>query len=410
MTTEDDQLRRDIALEDYKSWLRELEKQDRWYAQTVWVVVVALGAAITPMRQLTGVDRTIAAFGLWGVGATFVHISATFLRFRVASYWNISRAVAATRQALKTRTSFARDELAGAPLLSNKPDLFRRTTRGRGAFEFLFGVHELALFAIACGALWVLREIPTWEPNPNAALWLVLLAMSHLTFLVVVFRYGVSEAWNLGEFIVTCARDAGVPVLDDAELRLREWLRHPLPSLAEQARPAISTLVSYEDRRYWKWYRGGIDLRSVVAVVIRKRRGGASSIPMQLSRQLLRRFSRSWRRKMFEAILGAYLVRRHGKRIVLNLWLHKIPFGKHSIVGLTQAASAYLGRALGELDELDGLLLGERATVHTGRYYPERVERLAVWAAGRGHITDAQRAAARDRYARMRERVPTLGS
>jgi hypothetical protein len=52
-SVEDDtkKMRREIALEDYRAWLRELEKQDRWYAQTVWALVAALGAALLPLKK-----------------------------------------------------------------------------------------------------------------------------------------------------------------------------------------------------------------------------------------------------------------------------------------------------------------------------------------------------------------------
>jgi len=75
-----------------------------------------------------------------------------------------------------------------------------------------------------------------------------------------------------------------------------------------------------------------------------------------------------------------WLVARYGRRRVLRMWLDNVPFGRSDILGIRNAAERYLGKPLEALDAIDGLLLGERATVYTGRYYVERTERLARWA------------------------------
>jgi hypothetical protein len=401
-----EELRRDIELEDYKSWLRELEKQDRWYAETVWAVVAALGAALLPLGRLAdSSERIFAAWSIWAIGAAFVHMSATFLMFRIPSHRSVSRAVATMRSALGARQFLSRDEIAGAPLLSSNPTLFRRSTRGGGAFRFLFVAHQLALGSVAAGACWVVHQPPSLH-RPNAATWLLLAAAMHFTWLSWRFHWRVSEARNLGEFIITRARDSGVPVLDDAEVRLKQWFSHGTRNLREQCKAAVDAMLSYEDRRYFRWFHFGVDLRSIVAVGFRARRGGASTIPMQLARQLLCGVPRTLRRKLFEAALGMWMTRKYGKDQVLDLWLSNVPFGTPRIIGLERAAMSYFHKTLADLDELDGLLLGERVTVHTGRYYTRRVQRLIEWAVGRGVISEAQRAQADSRLAEMIARRP----
>ena len=120
------------------------------------------------------------------------------------------------------------------------------------------------------------------------------------------------------------------------------------------------------------------------------RRGGASTIPMQLARQLLRRVPRRLRRKLFEAMLGAYITRRYGKEHVLDVWLANVPFGTPRIIGIELAAERDFDKTLNELDELDGLLLGERVTVCTGRYFPGRLPNPVSWAARQRIISEVQ--------------------
>jgi hypothetical protein len=66
----------------------------------------------------------------------------------------------------------------------------------------------------------------------------------------------------------------------------------------------------------------------------------------------------------------------------------------------------YFEKAPEDLDELDALLLAERVTVYTGRYYPSRIERLAAWAERRGLISPEQRLSALQRYTTMEQRIP----
>jgi hypothetical protein len=79
-------------------------------------------------------------------------------------------------------------------------------------------------------------------------------------------------------------------------------------------------------------------------------------------------------------LLGFYLVLRKGRSFVLRKWLHTASFGRPDIVGIEDASRKYFTKRFQELDEIDGLLLAERLTVWTGRYYRQRIDRLTAWA------------------------------
>jgi hypothetical protein len=142
-----------LLIEDYKLWLRELEKQDRWLGQQVWIVLAGAAAGLPFLMSLHGSDRL--AVGLFGafVALTFISLNADFLSSRVLSYRQVSRRVAKVRQEARLSDILrltSEDIFAGSPLLSVVPGAFTRTAyarRGTG-FRHLLLVHELAIATI----------------------------------------------------------------------------------------------------------------------------------------------------------------------------------------------------------------------------------------------------------------------
>jgi hypothetical protein len=235
------------------------------------------------------------------------------------------------------------------------------------------------------------------------------LAPLHLFAFHGAFAWRISEAENPGVFLVTLGRDLRIGLPVDAESRFKSWLEKPVGSVLREAAEPAGVLVAYEDRRFW--FHPGVDPLMVVAVLLRRRRAGASTVPMQLARQLITRPHPSkglnrLRRKLFEAALGCYLVLRLGRRRVLGLWLSIIPFGRPDICGIEIAAQRYFGKEVRELDAIDGLLLAERATIASGRYYPNRVPRLTEWATRRGLIPASAGEDVQRRFALMQTNVP----
>ncbi|MGO9290594.1 MAG: hypothetical protein ACLQIJ_17820, partial [Polyangia bacterium] len=56
-----------ILLEDYKLWQRELEKQDRWFSQSIWTVLAGTSAGLLLIRSLPLPERAFAECAIVGV-------------------------------------------------------------------------------------------------------------------------------------------------------------------------------------------------------------------------------------------------------------------------------------------------------------------------------------------------------
>lgn len=406
----------EILLEDYRTWMRELEKQDRWLYQGVWTVLVASGTAFWLIRAAdhASVDlrsRVLAAIAVGLVAITFLVINGDFLGTRVSSHRMVSRRVAAVRKVARSFDLLGADadRASGVPMLSDNPDTFVRTAlAGKSrSYSSLLLLHVIALwmvYAMICGFLWT-EGIPT-----ERALGIPLsIGLLNYAWVACRWRYRAAASESLDSFLVTLFRDLRVKVAPNAEERLGDYLRGAKDLTLVDECPAVArVIVKYEDRRFW--FHPGFDLIAIaVRLVGRRKRGGASTIPMQLARQLIPDPLRNSqvRRKVFELVLGTWLVVRYGRRRVLAAWLMRVPYGRSSIIGLAAAAEKYFCKRPEELDEVDALCLAERVTVYTGRYYPKRMERLAAWALSRGLITAEQRAVVGERYEAMGRRVPT---
>jgi hypothetical protein len=397
-----------VLLEDYKLWLRELEKQDRWLYQGIWTVLAASAGALFVVHNADIRIRLPAAFAIGLVALAFIVINGDFLATRVSSYRMVSRRVAALRKAARVYDILGDEayRVSGVPMLSDNPTAFTRNAiSGRArSYRSLLLLHVVALWIV----FGLLAAFLRFQGATDGAVCTVLATgLATYAWFSVRVRYRASEAESVASFLVTLARDQRVNLASDAEERLSAWMREADTSLLGRCQRVTTVIVAYEDRRFW-WHPGCDPIAVVGRILGRRTRGGASTIAMQLARQLVPTPLRDRvRRKVFEIILGCWLVLRYGRRRVLTAWLTRIQFGRSSVVGLVTAADRYFGKRPEELDELDALLLAERVTVYTGRYYPERVDRLAAWALGRGLITEMQRQGAAARYAAMQARVPT---
>jgi hypothetical protein len=410
-----------VILEDYRLWLQELQKQDRWFAEVVWLVLAGTAAGMTAVLQTKPFDTAAGLVLVSFIGLVFVSINADFLATRIVSYRHIARRVAAVRAALgvDARLRFAAELLEqGSPLLASNPAAFCRTAhtgqhRGSG-FRPLFLAHAIALATIYIVLGFGLADrLSNAEPITASALYLMAAIGSfHSLVFSAVFRWRISEATSLGQFLVTLARDQGVRVSPNAEQLIDQWLSERPPSARLHTNRAVRAIIRFEDRRFFTPLHPGIDIISIAAVLVRRRRrGGATTIPMQLSRQLLRTLESApiWpmlKRKLFESAIGIYLVMRKGRSYVLNKWLATARFGRPDIIGIEAAARRYFDKHVDQLDEIDGLLLAERLTVCTGRYYQQRISRLASWAAHQALIAADSRPDVARRFHEMVDRVP----
>jgi membrane peptidoglycan carboxypeptidase len=134
----------------------------------------------------------------------------------------------------------------------------------------------------------------------------------------------------------------------------------PLEEIPLALRQAI---VATEDASFYT--NPGIDLRGILrAVVINvsagEIRSGGSTITQQLARNLLldaeERTTRSWRRKIREAVLAWRLTRALSKDDILALYLNETDFGNMGI-GVEAAARVYFDKPVRQLNLAECALL-----------------------------------------------------
>jgi penicillin-binding protein 1A len=114
----------------------------------------------------------------------------------------------------------------------------------------------------------------------------------------------------------------------------------------------IHALLDTEDKRFYS--HNGVDFISLVndswsLLVNREIRSGASTITMQLARNISFSLEQTFIRKFKEMLLALQLERELSKDEILELYFNVVPFGKRAY-GAQAAAYIYYGRPLNELD------------------------------------------------------------
>ena len=129
--------------------------------------------------------------------------------------------------------------------------------------------------------------------------------------------------------------------------------------LAKVSPHLINAVVSVEDQRFFG--HGGIDAMRIVAAVLRnvqegRRAQGGSTITQQLARQTFLTRHKTYRRKLTEAILAAYLENLYTKNEILEMYLNKVYLGD-GLYGVEAAARGYLGKSSSDLEVDEAALL-----------------------------------------------------
>jgi monofunctional biosynthetic peptidoglycan transglycosylase len=134
--------------------------------------------------------------------------------------------------------------------------------------------------------------------------------------------------------------------------------------------------ILLEDRRYLS--HGGVDWKSVLRILIqsiyRKRKGGASTIEMQLVRTILDRRSITVKRKLAEMLRAILLNYRLDKKSLLRSYLGIAFFGSH-LIGADLAAEVLFGKSPRELTFEEGAFLAAMLV------YPKPMIANDVWKA-----------------------------
>src|SRR3954470_11085584 len=125
-------------------------------------------------------------------------------------------------------------------------------------------------------------------------------------------------------------------------------LEVPIESVAPNL---IKAVISIEDQRFYE--HSGVDGIRVAAAALRnfergRRAEGGSTITQQLARQSFLTRDKTYRRKLKEVILAAYIENLYNKEEILELYLNKVYFGD-GLYGVEAAARGYFGRTAADL-------------------------------------------------------------
>jgi 1A family penicillin-binding protein len=121
----------------------------------------------------------------------------------------------------------------------------------------------------------------------------------------------------------------------------------------------IKAVVSVEDQRFYE--HSGVDAVRVAAAVVRnfeegRRAEGGSTITQQLARQSFLSRDKTYRRKLKEVILAAYIEKMYRKDEILELYLNKVYLGG-GFYGVEAASRGYFGKPASDLNVPEAALL-----------------------------------------------------
>ncbi|MEW6280017.1 MAG: PBP1A family penicillin-binding protein [Candidatus Eremiobacterota bacterium] len=152
----------------------------------------------------------------------------------------------------------------------------------------------------------------------------------------------------------------------------------------------IHALLAIEDTRFYEHH--GVDFRGVARAVYvdlthRGRREGASTITMQLARNLFLTNEPSMRRKVQEAILATRIEKAYSKDKILELYLNQVYFGAGAY-GIAAAASLYREKKAEQLNPAEAAVivgLLQAPSAYSPLVNPDAARRRAKLVLGRMH-------------------------
>src|SRR3954470_14086222 len=121
----------------------------------------------------------------------------------------------------------------------------------------------------------------------------------------------------------------------------------------------IKAVISVEDQRFYE--HSGVDGVRVAAAFVRnfeqgRRAEGGSTITQQLARQSFLTRDKTYRRKLKEVILAAYIEKMYDKNEILELYLNKVYFGG-GLYGVETASRGYFAKSSHDLTVDEAALL-----------------------------------------------------
>lgn len=155
------------------------------------------------------------------------------------------------------------------------------------------------------------------------------------------------------ETFSSVALKAPLRIYSDDGLLIQEFGERLIPITYEEIPQLFErALLDTEDKRFYQ--HSGIDVVTLVNAtwqLVRNRgeiRTGASTITMQLVKNISGETQVRFLRKFKEMLMAVKIERELTKQEILTLYLNMIPFGKHSF-GIQAAANTYYGKDIDEL-------------------------------------------------------------
>lgn len=197
--------------------------------------------------------------------------------------------------------------------------------------------------------------------------WLVLLFLLFLAAVVACFIIGYSVVRHFSKGLPDVGKLKGYEpsqttriYSSNGDLIATLFKENRTYSKVEEIHPAmLDAIVAVEDSRFREHI--GVDLRGVVraAVYDLQHKGahqGASTITMQLARNLFLNPTRSLERKIREVLLSLEIEKRFTKDEILELYLNQIYFGSGAY-GIASASELYFDKKPSELNIAEASLL-----------------------------------------------------
>ncbi len=175
-----------------------------------------------------------------------------------------------------------------------------------------------------------------WPLGLGVLLWLAWLALPPVDLLPAGTTWSRRVMGREGELLtVTLAHDG----------RYRLWT-----PLAELPPDLIRATLAHEDHRFHQ--HPGVDLRSVAraawGLVRGEKRGGGSTITMQLARLRFGLETRKWQGKLEQMLRALQIERHYGKEQILEAYLNLAPYGGN-VEGAGTASWIWLGKSPSDL-------------------------------------------------------------
>ena len=195
---------------------------------------------------------------------------------------------------------------------------------------------------------------------------LIIWLLSAVTLLALCAGAYLWYIWSSNLPYIGSLREYRPPIItevysDDNEVIGRLWEENRIVvSLDQLPEHLIHAFVAAEDARFFK--HEGVDIVSIVRAFFKNLTAGrieqgGSTITQQMTRALLlKNTSRTYRRKVREAILAIQFEKSFSKEQILFLYLNQIYLG-HGTYGVETAALTYFGKSARDLTIAESALL-----------------------------------------------------